>query len=196
MQMPGFLVNRWSSVRVRHPASTPQSQIGSTKTQHSEPPHTTDTPLVGKSPARDSRLFTPFAILAFVVALSFFTGPPAQSMEREAASHHSTASRSKPFKLNTSTWYGPGFYGNHFACSGRIKGVSRYWRNVRGTAHMTLPCGTRVMICNRSNRRCVIVMVIDTGAFHRGNFDLTARTAMDLCACSKPYTMKTKWLRV
>lgn len=144
------------------------------------------------------RLFTPLAVLSLVAAFSFFTGPEANAArysEREAASYHPTASRSKPFKLNTSTWYGPGFYGNHFACSGRVAGVSRYWKNVRGTAHMSLPCGTLVVICNRENRRCVLVQVIDRGAFHATNFDLTARTAMDLCACTRPSTLKTKWRR-
>lgn len=91
------------------------------------------------------------------------------------------------------TWYGPGFYGNAFACSHRRDVPDHYSRNVRGVAHMTLPCGTRVTICRRST--CVQVRVIDRGAFHAGNLDLTARTAMDLCRCWQPYTQTVRWAR-
>lgn len=156
------------------------------------------------------KIATAFALLALVAVLSFTTDtgraaiPPnaARSVMVSHGAHGEgrgvarIASRSTIFQHNVSTWYGPGFYGRPFACSGRVEGVSRYWRNVRGTAHMSLPCGTRLLVCNRVNRRCVLVPVIDRGAFHPGNLDLTARTAMDLCACSKPYTMKTKWRRV
>jgi rare lipoprotein A (peptidoglycan hydrolase) len=93
----------------------------------------------------------------------------------------------------TATWYGPSFYGNAFACSHLSTVPNRYSRNVRGAAHMTLPCGTRIRVCRRS--RCVTIRVIDRGAFHHANLDLTARTAMDLCACWQPYTMQIKWRR-
>lgn len=94
----------------------------------------------------------------------------------------------------TATWYGPGFYGNAFACTGRHPAVPRrYTMGVRGVAHMTLPCGARLTICRRGV--CVRVRVIDRGAFHAGNFDLTARTAMDLCDCWRPYTMTVRWHR-
>lgn len=97
------------------------------------------------------------------------------------------------WRTSTATWYGPDFYGNPFACSHRRDVPNRYGRNVRGTAHMTLPCGSKITICRRS--RCVQVRVIDRGAFHAGNFDLTARTAMDLCRCTRPYTQTVRWTR-
>jgi rare lipoprotein A (peptidoglycan hydrolase) len=87
----------------------------------------------------------------------------------------------------TATWYGPGFYGNTTACG------QRYTIRLRGTAHMSLPCGARVTICRSA--RCVRVRVIDRGAFHPGNFDLSARTAMDLCRCQRPYTQRVRWHR-
>lgn len=93
----------------------------------------------------------------------------------------------------TATWYGPSFYGNSFACSHRRDVPDHYGRNVRGAAHMTLPCGSKVTICRRS--RCVRIRIIDRGAFHAGNFDLTARTAMDLCRCWQPYTQRVRWTK-
>lgn len=97
----------------------------------------------------------------------------------------------------SATWYGPGFYGNAFACSHRPDVPDHYATNTRGTAHMTLPCGAKVTICKRVGRwkRCVKVRVIDRGNFYAGNFDLTARTAMDLCRCHRPYTQTVTWKR-
>lgn len=93
----------------------------------------------------------------------------------------------------TATWYGPSFYGNAFACSALPTVPNTYGKRVRGTAHMTLPCGTKLTICR--GLRCVQVRVIDRGAFHPGNLDLTARTAMDLCGCWKPYTQQVRYIR-
>lgn len=90
------------------------------------------------------------------------------------------------------TWYGPGFYGNTTACG------QRYTTRIRGVAvpsggRYHLRCGHRLTICYRSPRRCVLVRVIDTGAFRSHRFDLSARTAMDLCRCTRPYTMRVRW---
>jgi hypothetical protein len=97
--------------------------------------------------------------------------------------------RPNPWVPATATWYGPGFYGNRTACG------QRYTKTIRGTAHMSLPCGAKVSICKPVGRwkRCVYVRVIDRGAFHPGNFDLSARTAMDLCRCWQPYTQRVSW---
>lgn len=93
---------------------------------------------------------------------------------------------------DVATWYGPGFYGNTTACG------HRYTQHLRGVAVPSsgprwLECGTRVTICRRG--RCVRVRVIDTGAFRGHQFDLSARTAMDLCSCTRPYTMTIRWRR-
>ena len=90
------------------------------------------------------------------------------------------------------TWYGPGFYGNTTACG------QRYTIRTRGVAvpsggRYHLRCGHRLTICYRSPRRCVRVRVIDTGSFRSHRFDLSARTAMDLCRCWRPYTMRVRW---
>lgn len=102
----------------------------------------------------------------------------------------------------TATWYGPGLYGNRFACAGKTAPdgtelPTRYWRGVRGVAHRYLPCGTRIMLRRwhptEHRYRFALVRVIDRGPYSAATFDLTARTAMDLCACTRPYTMKTSW---
>jgi rare lipoprotein A (peptidoglycan hydrolase) len=103
----------------------------------------------------------------------------------------SRADAAQPWTHATATWYGPGFYGNAFACSAHPRVPDRYSRNVRGVAHMTLPCGSWLRVCRY--RRCVRVRVIDRGAFHHRNLDLTARTAMDLCRCVRPYTMQIRY---
>lgn len=92
----------------------------------------------------------------------------------------------------TATWYGPGFYGNTTACG------HRYSIRHRGVAvpsggRYHLRCGTRLTICRRGT--CVRVRVTDTGGFRNHRFDLSARTAMDLCGCWKPYTMRVRWRR-
>lgn len=98
-----------------------------------------------------------------------------------------TAQAKPAWRATTATWYGPGFYGNTFACGGTYR--ERY---SRGVAHMTLPCGARLTVCNPSTRQCTNVRVIDRGAFNPANLDLTARTARDLLGCRacRPYTQR------
>jgi hypothetical protein len=78
-----------------------------------------------------------------------------------------------PWHRVTATWYGPGFYGNRTACG------HRYSRWLRGIAHRTLPCGTRVEI--RWHGRRVVTRVVDRGPYPRhrrwSDIDLTARTS-------------------
>lgn len=81
------------------------------------------------------------------------------------------------------TWYGPGFYGNRTRC-GQL-----YTKQIRGIAVRSMSCGTKLTICRRG--RCVRVRVIDGG----GRFDLSARTAQDLCRCWAPYSMNVRWAR-
>jgi rare lipoprotein A (peptidoglycan hydrolase) len=87
----------------------------------------------------------------------------------------------------TATWYGPGLYGNTTACG------QTYTQRIRGVAHRTLPCGTRLTLTRRG--RVVRVRVIDRGPFSHATFDLSARTAMDLCRCWRPFTMRVAWKR-
>ena len=73
--------------------------------------------------------------------------------------------------MNTATasYFGPGLYGNHMACGGRL------YSSTQGVAHKYLRCGTRVMVCLR---RCIHVRVVDRGPWVSGRqFDLTAATA-------------------
>lgn len=67
------------------------------------------------------------------------------------------------------SWYGPGLYGNHTACGGRLT------PGRLGVAHKWLPCGARVTFRYRS--RSVTVPVIDRGPFAGAReWDLTAAT--------------------
>jgi rare lipoprotein A (peptidoglycan hydrolase) len=68
------------------------------------------------------------------------------------------------------SWYGPGLYGNHLGCGGRLS------PRRLGVAHKTLPCGARVTL--RRGTRTVRVRVIDRGPYVAGReFDLTQATA-------------------
>lgn len=77
------------------------------------------------------------------------------------------------YRTVTTTWYGPGFYGNRTACGQRLTTATL------GVAHRTLPCGTKVAL--RANGRSIVVPVIDRGPYARGvTYDLTAATAEHL----------------
>lgn len=106
--------------------------------------------------------------------------------------------KSQPRGSNaTATWYGPGFYGNGTACG------HRYTKNIRGVAvpsggRYKMRCGTKLTVCYKHRRagwRCRRVRVIDTGGFRNHRFDLSSRTARNLCKCWRPYTMKVVWRR-
>ena len=77
------------------------------------------------------------------------------------------------YRTVTTTWYGPGFYGNRTACGQRLT------RSTLGVAHKSLPCGTKVAL--RANGRSIVVPVIDRGPYARGvEYDLTGATAEHL----------------
>jgi rare lipoprotein A (peptidoglycan hydrolase) len=81
--------------------------------------------------------------------------------------------RLNSFRYAHASWYGPGLYGNHLGCGGRLT-YSRL-----GVAHKTLPCGTKVTL--RHGRRSMRVRVIDRGPYVAGReFDLTQATARRL----------------
>jgi rare lipoprotein A (peptidoglycan hydrolase) len=85
----------------------------------------------------------------------------------------STVRRVTVYRTVTSTWYGPGFYGNRTACGQRLT------RSTMGVAHRTLPCGAKVSL--RAGGRSVVVPVIDRGPYARGvTYDLTRATAAHL----------------
>lgn len=80
--------------------------------------------------------------------------------------HHETA-RPKRRRLRraVASWYGPGFYGNTFACGGT------YTFGAKVVAHKKLPCGTKIRICFR---KCTNAVVQDRGPYAAGrDFDLT-----------------------
>jgi rare lipoprotein A len=81
--------------------------------------------------------------------------------------------RVNAFRFAHASWYGPGLYGNHLGCGGRLT-YSRL-----GVAHKTLPCGTKVTL--RHGRRAIRVRVIDRGPYVAGReYDLTQATARRL----------------
>jgi rare lipoprotein A len=92
------------------------------------------------------------------------TPPPDQYAQQASTADY------KPVKA---TWYGPGLYGNHLACGGRLR------HRTLGVAHKSLPCGTKVAL--RYRGRTVVVPVIDRGPYARGvSYDLTEATARKL----------------
>ena len=96
----------------------------------------------------------------------------ASSSSADAASA-SKVRRVTVYRTVTSTWYGPGFYGNRTACGQRLT------TTILGVAHRTLPCGAKVAL--RANGRSVVVPVIDRGPYARGvTYDLTRATAKRL----------------
>jgi hypothetical protein len=74
------------------------------------------------------------------------------------------------YRPSIATLYGPGFYGRHTACGGRLT------RGTIGVANRTLRCGSKVAIDYRG--RVVIVPVIDRGPYaNNADWDLTMATA-------------------
>jgi rare lipoprotein A len=81
--------------------------------------------------------------------------------------------RLNAYRSSYASWYGPGLYGNHLGCGGRLG------TGTVGVAHKTLPCGTKVTL--RHGRRSLRVRVIDRGPYVGGReYDLTAATARRL----------------
>ena len=77
-----------------------------------------------------------------------------------------TLGRMNVYRSTLASWYGPGFYGRRTACGQTISD------SIRGVAHRTLPCGTRVTL--RKGDRIVRARVVDRGPFHAAReFDLT-----------------------
>src|SRR3954462_11362814 len=104
-------------------------------------------------------------------------GPPGASKGGASAPPPADAStqqaRSADYKPVKATWYGPGLYGNHLACGGRLA------HRTLGVAHKSLPCGTKVAL--RYHGHTVVVPVIDRGPYARGvSYDLTEATAKKL----------------
>ena len=88
------------------------------------------------------------------------------------------AARRRVGRLNVyrsayASWYGPGLYGNHLGCGGRLS------PGRLGVAHKTLPCGSKVTL--RRGTRTVSERVIDRGPYVAGReYDLTEATAKRL----------------
>jgi len=86
------------------------------------------------------------------------------------ASDDSSQARAADYKPVKATWYGPGLYGNHLACGGRLT------HRTLGVAHKRLPCGTKVAL--QYHGRTVVVPVVDRGPYSHGvEYDLTSATA-------------------
>src|SRR3954447_24661379 len=56
---------------------------------------------------------------------------------------HRTIGRVNAYRSALASWYGPGLYGNHLACGGRL------YRGRLGVANKSLPCGTMVTFRHR-----------------------------------------------
>lgn len=84
-----------------------------------------------------------------------------------------TAGSTRIYRRALASWYGPGLYGNHLACGGRLSA------GTLGVAHKSLPCGTQVTL--HYHGRTVRVPVVDRGPYVGAReFDLTAATKQRL----------------
>jgi Lytic transglycolase len=83
------------------------------------------------------------------------------------------------------SWYGPGFYGKRTACGLAMT------ETLRGVAHRTLPCGTKITFRNPANGRTVTTTVVDRGPYVAGRqWDLTGGLCLALGHC---YTGPLLW---
>ena len=81
------------------------------------------------------------------------------------------------------SWYGPGFYGRRTACGQELT------KSLRGVAHRTLPCGTKVTF--RHKGRTVTVPVVDRGPYVADRtWDLTGGACVALNHC---FTGPIEW---
>lgn len=92
---------------------------------------------------------------------------------KRAKRGRSRAARVNVYRPAAASYYGPGFYGNRTACGKTLT------TSMKGVAHKTLPCGTKVTLRYRGNT--VTVPVIDRGPY-AGNreYDLTSATKAKL----------------
>ena len=72
------------------------------------------------------------------------------------------------------SWYGHPYHGNRTA-SGEI-----YNMHSMTAAHRSLPFGTKVRVCNASNKRCVNVRINDRGPFVHGRDSDLSRAAAEV----------------
>jgi rare lipoprotein A (peptidoglycan hydrolase) len=101
------------------------------------------------------------------------SGGVSATPEPDGSSSSTQQARTADYRPVKATWYGPGLYGNHLACGGRLG------HRTLGVAHKSLPCGTKVAL--RYHGRTVVVPVIDRGPYARGvSYDLTEATAKKL----------------
>jgi rare lipoprotein A len=92
---------------------------------------------------------------------------------RDLGSARELAGTARVYRRAVASWYGPGLYGQHLACGGRLS------TGTLGVAHKSLPCGTKVTLHYRG--RTVRVPVVDRGPYISGReFDLTAATKQRL----------------
>lgn len=133
---------------------------------------------------------TVVSIIILLLAFTIYSTP------KSTAQPVSTTNWTGP---TNATWYGPGYYGNYFACGGT------YQKNTRGVAvnQHAAKCGQRLTI--KRGKRIIRVTVIDrcpscsTSLSGPHAFDLTARSQMDLiCGRNnycRPYTIRVWWHR-
>ena len=73
------------------------------------------------------------------------------------------------YRPGAASWYGPGFYGGRTACGQTLTA------SIKGVAHKSLPCGTRVRF--RYRGRTTVARVIDRGPYAAGReWDLAPAT--------------------
>src|SRR4051812_3475502 len=89
------------------------------------------------------------------------------------------------YRRAAASWYGPGLFGSHLACGGRLT------PGTLGVANKSLPCGTKVTL--RYRGRSVRVPVVDRGPYVAGReYDLTSATKARLGFRGHGYVLATR----
>jgi rare lipoprotein A (peptidoglycan hydrolase) len=103
----------------------------------------------------------------------------------QLASARRAAGHANVYRRALASWYGPGLYGQHLACGGRLT------TGTLGVANKSLPCGTKVTL--RYHGHTVRVPVVDRGPYVGAReFDLTAATKQRLHFGSTGTVMTTR----
>jgi len=82
--------------------------------------------------------------------------------------------------VGAASWYGPGFHGRTTA-SGEV-----FDQDAMTAAHKSLPFGTKLLVCDETTGKTVVVTVNDRGPFIAGRIlDLSANAAQKLGIMSR-----------
>jgi rare lipoprotein A (peptidoglycan hydrolase) len=120
-----------------------------------------------------SATYAALATAAITAVVALPAAAATGSSNGGASAGEPSSAQAADYRPVKATWYGPGLYGNHLACGGRLT------RHTLVVAHKSLPCGSKVAL--RYHGRSLVVPVVDRGPYAHGvSYDLTSATAKRL----------------